>query len=65
MLFVYWEVVFIWLLFLEWLFTLDLPSGASSFMSMPLSLLKKKKSQSLKVSEQDRKVLLNVLRHAL
>ena len=33
------------------------------YASFPIK--KKKKSQSLKVSEQDRKVLLNVLRHAL
>ena len=49
--------------FSEWLFTLDLPSGASPFMSMSLSLLKKN-SQSLKVSEQGTEVLLNILRHA-
>lgn len=56
------EVVFIWLLFLQWLFTLDLSSEPHPSCLCLFPYLKKK-SRSLKLSELDRKVLLNVLRH--
>lgn len=62
MLFVYREVVFIWLLFLELLFILDLSSVASPFISRPISLFKIK-SWSLKIRAAEYRGLSNIPRH--